>query len=421
LRTATRSEGQDPTKTLYTTQNESCAGDSQRYHKSSLHVYNPFPLVSQPASADHWTSTTTLPNRTQNHFTVCDRVSDIASKHPNEIMSTPLYNWTVTEFVYPSTLPTSINLTTDNAAGASPVIAHIQPVPSGAISLGPNNVTIPVNKDTPWENYIWFLAPVAPPHISWRRNDASPIAPSSSGTTSTPSLASTTVTSSAENIPNPKVASTLPPTSSPTAKPGKQTSTVPSGAAAGAAIGCLIAGAVIAALVLWFCWGRRKRSRAQNSDASGTALVHHEKGFSSSAIPLESRSPAALSTLDTYPMPLEDKAITGEISKISNSIKNHVQSFYHASEISPGLLDIDDVKALGSDLPVPAATLGSLLDNRANREIALRFCVAWVVFSKMRPDASPSTSLLPTEVAECLRKMVDPGRGSGGRSTMLLS
>jgi hypothetical protein len=255
----------------------------------------------------------------------------------------------------------------------------------------------------------------------WRRADAQPILSSVSSISSQPSAADSTSTTSVGLTTSPTVAPSPTVTQTCTAKSGKQISTVSSGAAAGAAIVCLIAGAAIAALALWFFWGRRKESRARNCDASSTALVHHEKGFTTNTIPLESRNPATLSITDAFPMPLEDKAITGEILKISNSIKNHVQSYYHASEISPGLLDIDDVKALGSDLPIPVATLSSLLDKKASREIALRFCVAWVVCSNMRPEASSSTGLLPTEVAECLRKMVESSRGSRGKSSMLFS
>jgi hypothetical protein len=331
------------------------------------------------------------------------------------------YPWSTTTFSYLPSATTVVTVAVDLTGGAPSVTAQI-PMATGPITLNPGAATLNSGAEMAFGAYFWLInATASPQQILWRRADAQPILSSVSSISSQPSAADSTSTTSVGLTTSPTVAPSPTVTQTCTAKSGKQISTVSSGAAAGAAIVCLIAGAAIAALALWFFWGRRKESRARNCDASSTALVHHEKGFTTNTIPLESRNPATLSITDAFPMPLEDKAITGEILKISNSIKNHVQSYYHASEISPGLLDIDDVKALGSDLPIPVATLSSLLDKKASREIALRFCVAWVVCSNMRPEASSSTGLLPTEVAECLRKMVESSRGSRGKSSMLFS
>jgi hypothetical protein len=108
------------------------------------------------------------------------------------------------------------------------------------------------------------------------------------------------------------------------------------------------------------------------------------------------------------------KAITGEISKISNSIKNHVQSYYHADRVNAALLDLDDIQALGRDLPVSVGTISTLLGNTATREIALRFCIAWVVCSRILPGADSRTSLLPLEVANCSEKIANMHNGSTG-------
>jgi hypothetical protein len=190
---------------------------------------------------------------------------------------------------------------------------------------------------------------------------------------------------------------------------------ITNGAAAGVAIGCLIAGALIAGLIFWFCWGKRKQSRARDYEASRTALMPHEKGFATNAIPLGSGSSAAAPVAGALPLPLEDKAVTGEISKISNSIKNHVQSYYQMGRVSPGLIDLDDIHALGSSQPISAGTLSTLLDSATTREIALRFCIAWVVCSRMQPGADSKTSLLPVELAGCMRKMTEERRGSPGK------
>ncbi|KAF2827016.1 hypothetical protein CC86DRAFT_382055 [Ophiobolus disseminans] len=187
------------------------------------------------------------------------------------------------------------------------------------------------------------------------------------------------------------------------------------GAVAGTAIGCLIAGALIAGLVFWFCWRRQKLSRAGDYEASSTALVPQEKGFAAKAISLGSRSPATSPMSDILPLPVEDKAVSGEISKICNSIKNHVQSYYHTDRVNAALLDLDDVQAIGHDLPISVGTISTLLGNTATREIALRFCIAWVVCSKILPGPDSKASLLPEEVD----KITNVHRGSKAHASSL--
>jgi hypothetical protein len=251
---------------------------------------------------------------------------------------------------------------------------------------------------------------------------AASISPST-GATSTPNVGVTfSVSPTGPLISTPTSNQTSPSTSEASA-PQPQASKSPSnskggfggGAVAGAAIGCLIAGALIAGLIFWFCWGKRKQSRARDYEASRTALMPHEKGFATNTIPLGSGSSAAAPVAGAFPLPLEDKAVTGEISKISNSIKNHVQSYYQMGRVSPGLIDLDDVHALGSSQHIAPGTLCTLLDSATTREIALRFCIAWVVCSRMQPGADSKTSLLPVELAGCMGKMTNERRGSPGK------
>lgn len=185
------------------------------------------------------------------------------------------------------------------------------------------------------------------------------------------------------------------------------------GATAGIAIGCLAAGALLAGLILWFCW-RRRGSKTQYSDTNTYALASNEKGFSANAIPLTGEPSSAYTSGGGLPQPLEDKAISSDVSKISNAIKNHVQSYYHTSHVSPGLIDYDDLQALGSSLPISVGTLTTLMGNAATREIALRFIIAWVVVSKIQPSKDPSKSLLPSEVAQCYQAITTGDRGYQG-------
>jgi hypothetical protein len=264
----------------------------------------------------------------------------------------------------------------------------------------------------------WFR--LAGGSVAWGRDGSAPVAgivtaapvaiPTPSITTTN---SSTTVSITASNQTPSPTSETASPQTSAAAKNSKGGSGP--GVVAGAAIGCLIAGALIAGLIFWFCWGRRKASRVRDYEASSTALMPREKGFATSAVPLGSGISGASPVAAALPLPLEDKAITSDISKISNSIKNHVQSYYQMGRVSPGLIDLDDINGLGSSQPISAGTLSTLLDNHRTREIALRFSIAWVVCSRMLPSSDSGTSLLPVEVAGCFQKMANKHRGSPGK------
>jgi len=194
----------------------------------------------------------------------------------------------------------------------------------------------------------------------------------------------------------------------------KDSSSISNGAVAGIAVGCLAAGIILAGLILWLCGRKRKSSSARDYEASSAVLMPREKGFAAEAVPLSSGSPNTSPISGTLPLPLEDKAIIGEISKVSNSIKNHVQSYYQMGRISQGLIDLDDIHALGSGQPISAGTLSTLLGNSATREIALRFCIAWVVCSRMLPGKHSVASLLPVEIAKCYQTVAkEHGNASG--------
>ena len=106
---------------------------------------------------------------------------------------------------------------------------------------------------------------------------------------------------------------------------------------------------------------------------------------------------------------LEDKAFSRDFSELGNAIKAHVQSYYHSGRIFPALIDYDDLEVLGSRLPISTATLSTLLENSSTREIALRFCIAWVVVSKLQEFADHSNSFLPPSIIQCFQQLTNTG------------
>ncbi|KAF2467944.1 uncharacterized protein BDR25DRAFT_266414 [Lindgomyces ingoldianus] len=194
-----------------------------------------------------------------------------------------------------------------------------------------------------------------------------------------------------------------PPTSN---SPSRKGTNISSASTAGIAVGCLIAGALLAGLFLWFCMGHyRNHRKARDQEASTVAFLSRENRATVKKKSFESGSPISQTVVESLPQPMEDKAISGEISKISSLVKNHVQSFYHNSRVSPGLLDLDDLQALATNLAMSPGTLSTLLGNSDTREIALRFCIAWVFVSRMQLHSDPNITFLPPDIAKLLKAM----------------
>ncbi|CAN9194361.1 unnamed protein product [Alternaria alternata] len=309
----------------------------------------------------------------------------------------------------PAPTPTTIKYGDKIVVGTATVLPA-----GGGLSLPPNQVLQFGGPQLTWNDYLFSLQAI-PGTPEAAQILLSPANTKDAGDSKPPSSQPPTTTEASNTAANPNVtsapsqspgsvlntASTVQPTvtSQPSAK--NNSGGLGAGVVAGVAVGCLAAGALIAGLVLWFCWRRKRASKAQYSQADTYASASHEKGFSTNTIPLTGQRHAATPLGGGLPQPLEDKAISGDVSKISNAIKNHVQSYYHTSQVNPGLIDYDDLQALGSNLPISVGTLTTLLGNTATREIALRFIIAWVVVSKIQPSKEPSKTLLPSEVADC--------------------
>ncbi|KAF1936082.1 hypothetical protein EJ02DRAFT_516036 [Clathrospora elynae] len=320
-------------------------------------------------------------------------------------------NWEKTSLVYnSSTVATTLWISN------TPVVT-LDVLPSNA-GLGlPNQTALTPGGSPATLDNIRISVQASPPEIFFQRVEAtshsSSITPSPSGqVTSAPASSATASatpkpTNTGAGLPAGAIAGTV-------------IGSLAAGAIAGIAIGSLAAGALIASLIFWLCCGKRRRSHRLDPEASALPLGSHEKKPASKVVPLESEILVGAATDGAFPQPVEDRVISGDISKISNSIKNHVQSYYHGSRISPGLIDHDDIQALGHSLPISVGTLSTLLGNAATREIALRFVIAWVVVSRMHPSGEPSRSLLPPEVAHCYQGITAADPSSPANVSMML-
>lgn len=112
----------------------------------------------------------------------------------------------------------------------------------------------------------------------------------------------------------------------------------------------------------------------------------------------------------SLPQPLEDAAIGGEMSKLQTLIKNFVHSYYHSSHVtgkSQGL------SALGANPSIPIATLAAMLRDPRKSAAAMRYCIAWTIFSRVGFDRRDSISLLPPRVVGCIQLISDDSKGKG--------
>lgn len=194
--------------------------------------------------------------------------------------------------------------------------------------------------------------------------------------------------------------------SSPATSAHSHKATVSAGGAAGIGIGCAIAGAAIGFLLFW-SFKRKSNNRHQTPDqeARATAFPRQEKQPVVNVQPLDNANLTTRTVENNLPQPLEDNAIAEAISKISNSIKNHVQSYYHSARVSAGAVNLDALQALGDGLPTSIGTLNTMLANPTTRETALRLCIAWVVVSRIQFGGDPRITFLPPEVTSCINSM----------------
>jgi hypothetical protein len=345
---------------------------------------------------------------------------------------TPPFNLTLT--LFPS--PTSIVFSAASFPGSTITQGALTIKPPGTSTWNGISITVPENGATVIIGTV--------PYTLFPNGDVKPPtaispSPTPSSTLATPTAISPSLIPSSALAPpttqenmsaQPSMASSNASTTSPSsasysspaipAIPTQPTSThtpstakssgVSSGAAAGIAIGCLIAGALVASFIAWYFPGRGRRHRRRR-DHEATALAMIDRRGITPTTAAQTRSlksgggTVALNLEGGLPQPLEDKAIADEITKISSSIKNHVHSYYHTQRVSSGLLDLNDLQRLGGGLPVSIDTLSTLLNNSDTRDIALRFCIAWVAVSRMHVYGNSTTSFLPPEIASCVKSM----------------
>lgn len=214
--------------------------------------------------------------------------------------------------------------------------------------------------------------------------------------------------SSTQGTPNPK--KSLSQTNSTTSHDAHKSS-ITSGTAAGIGVGSAVAGAILAMLILWIFMRKPQRTRRSKPGSVEMTILNEDLRGKSSFSPEPDRPTTKVLDRATagysLPQPSGDHAIDGELSRLGTLIKNYVQSYYLTA--APDM-EIDKVgqaamEALGQDLPVMIPTLAKLLSNQSTRIRAIRFCVAWMLTSKIELNCDPDSTFLPPEISSCMGSM----------------
>ena len=227
---------------------------------------------------------------------------------------------------------------------------------------------------------------------------ATPSVATPSGIASAATTSPGTETTNVSSVSHSTAATSQPPqTSGVITAGGSNNKNVSGGAAAGIAIACLIAGALIALLVLFLLgkFGRKKRGTGSSlggyANEKGPSVGVREVGFSDASF-VESN----------LPQPVEDNAVITEVGVLRDRISGHVKSYYDLS--TPGLTAAASaIDALG--LRVPTPRLLALLADPNSRAAALQYLISATIISRCELGSDPNESFLPFEIAVSLQKM----------------
>jgi hypothetical protein len=238
----------------------------------------------------------------------------------------------------------------------------------------------------------------------------------------TPSIVSTPSNSKGSSSPSSKFVS--PTAGSSTGNERGVTNPVLSpGGVAGIAIGCAILGAIIAAAAVIVCCRRRRRRATTGGvtdhEQMGPLPPLGEKASQSTVVASQFKAisgpadPLAMA----LPPPRQDRDIVGDFSKLGNSIRNHAQSFFGGNGIqAEPVIDTSSITHLVGRNPHAghdADDIAKLLGSPLTRVLAVRLLLAAVIIQGLEPSCAATRTLLPPEIAQCMRVFVGASKDMG--------
>ncbi|KAL9107381.1 MAG: hypothetical protein Q9227_007746 [Pyrenula ochraceoflavens] len=193
--------------------------------------------------------------------------------------------------------------------------------------------------------------------------------------------------------------------------PDHHSNDVSSGAAAGIGIGCAIVGALLASILVLLFMRNRSRSSPTERRAGDLSLEKYSdngrtKAGGATNIAMQEKA-ADSSLLAALPLPVPEREIGDNFSKLGSAVKNHAKSYYNGSSDteasnrnSSSSQDLE--RLLGPRCPISKSRLENLLSNPNCRLSAIRFLIAWAIVCNIQPGKQVLVSLLPPELAQVL-------------------
>jgi hypothetical protein len=99
------------------------------------------------------------------------------------------------------------------------------------------------------------------------------------------------------------------------------------------------------------------------------------------------------------PQPAEDGAVIGGLSSIRDSIKNHVQNYYHNAPVSPEMIDEASLVEMAHATAMTTGSIRNLLLNPMTRVSMIRLYLSHLVLSRCLGWHDAAQSFLPDEVS----------------------
>jgi hypothetical protein len=193
---------------------------------------------------------------------------------------------------------------------------------------------------------------------------------------------------------------------------------ISNGAIAGVAIACVVLGAIITAAFFGYCIHQRTRDGTKHS-AKASSKPEQTNAFGSdrkssmrpaTAPPDPEVVPSRVDLLATVlALPMQDRSIMEEFSRLGSSIKNHAQSFYgginaHAStttKISPA----PHIAMLFENQLYSYNDIVALLREPRSRVMAVRIVLISAILKGIDSSCPAEWMLLPPEIASCMTKI----------------
>lgn len=167
------------------------------------------------------------------------------------------------------------------------------------------------------------------------------------------------------------------------------------GAIAGVAIGCAFVGAVIGAAILFLLF--RRRQARQPVIYHQQHLPYNHAHRSAEKGPSVVTGAVANNVDNLIPQPVEDDAITKELSRIRDNIKNHVRTYYRFDASGAEGIQESQLVELATATGLRTSALLSSLADGSKRGDAISLFIAWVLMSRCEGNHHPS--FLPADIA----------------------